>query len=447
MASPEVGASGPRGSCPSRRAARAWSSCTRWPRCTVVPVSAGRCWSAWGAASRGGHGCPGASTRICRRAGWPRRPRPVRVWKNRDWRTRCRPSRGRKDVWSASVRCWAWRGTWPGSRRKFSVGIDRVHEVSRRLVASLSSIVRGQDAAVRDLVIALLSGGHVLLEGPPGLGKTLLVRTLASLVRAEFRRIQFTPDLMPADVTGTTIFRPQTGEFEFQRGPLFTQLLLADEINRTPPKTQAALLEAMQERQVTLDGHTHALPEPFLVVATQNPIEYEGTYPLPEAQLDRFLMKVVVGYPDGAAEREILDAHAARLELTPRGAEDLTPVIDAEEIRELRDAASKTFVEESVLDYIAAICRASREHRSISLGASSRAMVLLLFAAKVGAAVEGRDFVRPDDVKSVAPAVLRHRLILRPESEVEGVGPDHVIRDLLQSVALPRGADDGPEQP
>ena len=320
------------------------------------------------------------------------------------------------------------------------MGIDNVHEAAVSLARGLKGVVRGQDEPVRELVIALLAGGHVLLEGPPGLGKTLLVRTLAGLLRADYKRIQFTPDLMPADVTGTTVFRPQTGEFLFVPGPVFTQILLADEINRTPPKTQAALLEAMQERQVTLDGRSHSLPDPFFVAATQNPVEYEGTYPLPEAQLDRFFMKIRIGYPNPAAEREILDAHASSLEFRPEAAASLEPVLSAVRIAELRRDAAAVFVEESVRDYIVRLVGASRAHRRVWLGASSRAAVALMFGAKASAACEGRDFVRPDDVKAAAPAILRHRLMLRPEAEVEGVGPDQVIADLLGSVEVPRGA-------
>jgi len=319
------------------------------------------------------------------------------------------------------------------------VEIEKVHEMSAALEQRLGTVVRGQGQPIRDLVVALLAGGHVLLEGPPGLGKTLLVRTIAGLLRADYKRIQFTPDLMPADVTGTTIFRPKTGEFQFMPGPLFTQVLLADEINRTPPKTQAALLEAMQERQVTLDGRSHALPELFLVVATQNPIEFEGTYPLPEAQLDRFFMKVSMSYPNEVAEREILKEHVASLELEPSAATGLEPILGSDDVLAMRSRAAGVFVEDSVQEYVVRIVRASRDHRRVTLGASSRAAVVLMFAAKAAAASSGRDFVRPDDVKTMALAVLRHRLILRPEVEVEGIGADQVIADLLGMVEVPRG--------
>jgi len=316
------------------------------------------------------------------------------------------------------------------------LSVTRIHDVAKRLESELASVVLGQKEASRQLVIALLAGGHVLLEGPPGLGKTLLVQTLARLLHAEFRRIQFTPDLMPADITGTTILRPDSREFRFQPGPIFTQILLADEINRTPPKTQAALLEAMQERQVTVDGTTHPLPASFFVAATQNPLEYEGTYPLPEAQLDRFFMKIAVGYPDADAERAILDVHAQSMRMVPPAAGSLAPVLDASELETLRAEAASVFVDGSVSDYIVRLVRSTREHRRVYLGASSRAAVMLLFASKTAAACEGREFVRPDDVKTIAAAVLRHRLILRPEAEVEGIGTDQVVTDLLASVEV-----------
>ena len=319
--------------------------------------------------------------------------------------------------------------------------VASVRDAADRIARGLGSVVLGQEAAVREVVIALLAGGHVLLEGPPGLGKTLLVRTLARLVRANFGRIQFTPDLMPSDVMGTSIFRPQSGDFRFSPGPIFTQILLADEINRTPPKTQAALLEAMQERQVTIDGTSHPLPEPFFVAATQNPVEYEGTYPLPEAQLDRFFMKIRIGYPDPAAERAILDAHADTLDYRPHPEVDVEPVLAADALGGLRRAVAGVRFDPLVRDYVIALIGATRTHRRVWLGASSRAAVALMFAAKAAAASEGRAFVRPDDVKVTATAVLRHRLILRPEADIEALGPDQVLADLLSSVEVPRGAE------
>jgi MoxR-like ATPase len=321
------------------------------------------------------------------------------------------------------------------------MSLEHVHDAAQNLRRGLDSVILGQTSATHELVVAIVSGGHVLLEGPPGLGKTLLARTLARLLDAEFRRIQFTPDLMPADVTGTTIFLPESGQFQFRAGPVFTEVLLADEINRTPPKTQAALLEAMQERQVTVDGESHELPGLFIVVATQNPVEYEGTYPLPEAQLDRFFMKIRLDYPDADSERGILDAHADSLELVPPATTRIRPVLNASEVVELRRTASDVFVEESVRDYILRVARTTREHRRVSLGASSRAAISLLFAAKAAAACEGREFVRPDDVKAIAPAVLRHRLVLRPDAEIEGLGTDQVIDELLAGVEVHSGGE------
>ena len=318
------------------------------------------------------------------------------------------------------------------------MNIENVTELAAGLEKELGAVVRGQAGPIRELVVALMAGGHVLVEGPPGIGKTLMVRAVAGLLECRFKRVQFTPDLMPADITGTSVFRPQTGAFEFMPGPLFTEILLADEINRTPPKTQAALLEAMQEQQVTLDGVSHALPPFFFVAATQNPLEYEGTYPLPEAQLDRFFMKIQIGYPERDKEREILDCHAETLELVPPAIRTLTPVATTAGLLALRDVIAATYVEESVREYIMNLVQASREHRRVAVGASSRAAVILLFAAKSLAACTGREFVRPDDVKEIAPAVLRHRLLLRPEAEVEGVDTDRVILDLLGSVDLPR---------
>ena len=300
---------------------------------------------------------------------------------------------------------------------------------------TLGRVVVGQEEAVEGLVVALLAGGHVLLEGVPGVAKTLLARSLAAALALSFRRVQFTPDLMPSDITGTRIYRPSKGEFELEKGPLFTEVLLADEINRAPPKTQAALLEAMQERQVTLDGERHDLGPLFTVVATQNPLEYEGTYPLPEAQTDRFLLKVVLTYPPRAEEVEILRRHVGGLRLEATAVE---PVCDAETLEAARSEVARLTVDETLLHYVVALAEASRSSPRIRLGTSPRASVALLSAARARAAIHGRDYVTPDDVKSIAPAVLRHRLLLRPEAEIEGLTVDDVVAGLLHEVEVPR---------
>src|SRR5919197_3542719 len=279
----------------------------------------------------------------------------------------------------------------------------------------LSKVIVGQEEVVEHVLVALLAEGHALLEGVPGTAKTLLVKTLARIVGADFSRIQFTPDLMPSDITGTNVFNTATASFSLRRGPVFTDILLADEINRTPPKTQAALLEAMQERQVSVEGEPRQLPDPFLVLATQNPIEYEGTYPLPEAQLDRFLLKVDVGYPDEDAEKAVL--RLRREGVAPATLADVRPAVSPEELREAQRDVDSTGVSDEVVDYVAAIVRRSRELPSVEVGASPRAAVHLLAAAKAHARLDERGFVTPDDVAESAPAVLRHRLVLRPEGE------------------------------
>ena len=294
--------------------------------------------------------------------------------------------------------------------------------------------VVGQDAAIDDILAALLARGHVLLEGVPGVAKTLLVRVLAAACGARFGRIQFTPDLMPADITGTSVLRE--GRFEFRAGPVFADLLLADEINRAPAKTQAALLEAMQERHVTVDGTRHALGERFTVVATQNPVEFEGTYPLPEAQLDRFLVKVRIGYPEGDAETAMLAAHA-RGDDPDRLVLDAAPVLAPERLDALRATCDRITVAPDVQAYIAAIVRATREDPALLLGASPRAAVSLLRVARAAALLEQRDFTTPDDVKATAPAALRHRLVLSPELDVDGRTTDDVIAGVLSRVAAP----------
>lgn len=311
-------------------------------------------------------------------------------------------------------------------------------ELSREVEAQLSRVIRGQEGVTRQLLACLLAQGHVLLEGVPGLAKTLLAKALAKVLGAESRRIQFTPDLMPSDITGVNVFNLHTGEFQLTLGPVFTNLLLADEINRTPPKTQAALLQAMEERQVNIDGVDHALPDLFFVMATQNPIEHEGTYPLPQAQLDRFLMKVVIDYPDEEHEVEILKLHHAGLDphhLTDR---DLSVVAGVAEVKECIRTIQRLTVEEGMLRYVAAIARATRRMPRVLLGASPRAAVALLTCAKAMAAMADRDFLVPDDVKQVCKPVLRHRLILQPEAELEGLTPDRLIDAGVSQVPVPR---------
>lgn len=313
-----------------------------------------------------------------------------------------------------------------------------IAQTLEQIQSELKKAVVGQEQVLEELLVALLAGGHVLLEGVPGLAKTLLVRSLAQVLGVEFKRIQFTPDLMPSDVVGTTVFNPKELTFQVKQGPIFTHLLLADEINRTPPKTQSALLEAMEERQVTLDGRPYPLPEPFMVFATQNPIEYEGTYPLPEAQLDRFLMKVRVSYPNAEAEREILERHYRGFRAQDLQRAGINRLLDAQGLIALRQAHRAITVEAKVLDYINAVIRATREWSSLAMGASPRGAVALLATAQSLALVRGRSFVVPDDVKEMALPVLRHRVLLRPEAEVEGVQADQVLGQILQSLPVPR---------
>ena len=316
--------------------------------------------------------------------------------------------------------------------------IETFARIFHDLRAALGRVVVGQEAAIEEVLVALFARGHVLIEGVPGLGKTLLVRALATAVPSQFRRIQFTPDLMPSDVTGSNVFDAREGAFRFVAGPVFAQILLADEINRAPAKTQAALLEAMQERQVTVDGHARVLPRPFLVLATQNPVESQGTYPLPEAQLDRFLFKVLIGYPDAAAERDILRLHMQGLDASDLGRSGLGAVVTADTVQQMHAIVDAVAVDDSVLDYVVRLVHATRSHRAVLLGASPRASVALLQAARVVAAASGRGFVVPDDVKDHAAAVLRHRVSLHPDAELEGLAADDVVQAILREAPVPR---------
>jgi MoxR-like ATPase len=307
-----------------------------------------------------------------------------------------------------------------------------------RLSAEIGKVVVGQHLAIAELLAALLAGGHALVEGVPGLAKTLLAKALARSLDLDFGRVQFTPDLMPSDILGTSVYRPDKGTFELRRGPIFTEVLLADEINRTPPKTQAALLEAMEERQVTLDGEPLPLPKTFFVIATQNPVEYEGTYPLPEAQTDRFLVKIRMGYPAEAEESEILRRAAAGLEVHDLEASGVGRVVSREELSDLRARTRTLPVAPKVQEYIARLVRRSRELPRTRLGASPRAGIGLLAVSRARAALLGSEWVTPEDVKAMAPAVLRHRLLLRPEAELEGVTPDDLVEELLETIEVPR---------
>jgi len=313
-----------------------------------------------------------------------------------------------------------------------------VQQVTDAITAEVHKAVVEQDETIENALAGLLADGHVLLEGVPGTAKTLLVRALAAAVGTDFKRIQFTPDLMPSDITGTRIFDQQASEFVFKPGPVFTGLLLADEINRTPPKTQAALLEAMQEHRVTVDGETHDLGDIFMVFATQNPIEFEGTYPLPEAQLDRFLLKIIVTYPSLEAEERIVRRYHQGFDANDLDTAGVRPVADAETILRCRRLISRVRVEDAMFRYITSLIAATRDHRQLVLGASPRASIALLQVGKALAAMRGRDYLIPDDVKAIAPATLRHRLLLRPEAEIEGSSADRVIESILGSLEVPR---------
>jgi MoxR-like ATPase len=315
---------------------------------------------------------------------------------------------------------------------------DAARESLTRVRLEVAKAVVGQDAAVSGLLVALVCGGHVLLEGVPGVAKTLLVRSLAAALSVGTKRVQFTPDLMPGDITGSMIYDSRAGELSFREGPLFTNLLLADEVNRTPPKTQSALLEAMEEGQVSADGQTRDLPRPFLVAATQNPVEYEGTYPLPEAQLDRFLLKVVMPLPDRDAELAILRRHADGFDPHDIAAAGVRAVAGPAEVAAAATAVRSVTVSPEVAGYVVDIARATRVSPSLSLGVSPRGATALMRTSRAWAWLQGRTFVTPDDVKALASATLAHRLGLRPEAELEGVAVTQVLQSALDSVAVPR---------
>ena len=316
---------------------------------------------------------------------------------------------------------------------------NSVGEILSSARAEVAKVIIGQQEVVDHSLIAVFTGNHILIEGVPGVAKTLLVRTLAKVLGAEFSRIQFTPDLMPSDITGTNIFNLQEGAFHLVKGPIFTSFLLADEINRAPAKTQSALLQAMQERQVTIDGVTHELPDSFTVFATQNPIEYEGTYPLPEAQKDRFLLRVEMDYPAESEEKQLARQSLGRK--TPEDildSDEVKPVLTRERIHEMQHALEAITVKEELVSYVVDIVRKSRDLDSIQVGAGPRATKALLLSSRAIAAIDGRDFVTPDDIRGMAYPVLSHRIVLRPEYEIEGVTISEAIQKLLEAVAVPR---------
>ena len=306
-------------------------------------------------------------------------------------------------------------------------------EIVNRIKKNIERVIRGKPEAVERILIGLLAGGHVLVEDVPGVGKTTLARALAKSIRGTFRRIQFTPDLLPSDILGVSVWREPCADFVFQPGPLFANIVLADEINRATPRTQSSLLEAMNDRQVTVDGKTHLLEAPFMVIATQNPVESAGTYPLPDSQVDRFLLRVVMGYPDRQAEIEVLFDQKTNHPL-----DAVEPVADSKEIAALQDAVRRVKVSEAIGGYVVSIAEATRRHERVHLGASPRASIALFRAAQARAMVRGRDFVIPDDVKGMALPVLRHRLLLDPETELDGKSSDDVLHRLVDTVAVPK---------
>jgi MoxR-like ATPase len=318
------------------------------------------------------------------------------------------------------------------------VDLELIAKLTGDIKAQVKKAVIGQDTAIDLLLVALLSDGHVLMEGVPGTAKTMIVRCFAASLSLDFGRVQFTPDLMPGDVIGTNLFNFNDNRFVLTKGPIFTQMLLADEINRTPPKTQAALLQAMQERTVTIDGEDHALDAGFMVVATQNPIEQQGTYPLPEAQLDRFLFKHIVDYPTRDDERAIVRQHGHKTTMSGPAAFSIEPVATIDQLQEVRRQVESVRLSDDLVDYVVDLIRASREHPGLSFGASPRAANMLASAARALAALSGRDYVIPDDVKYLAPPALRHRIVLSPASEIEGLDADSIVGDIIEQTPTPK---------
>ena len=307
-----------------------------------------------------------------------------------------------------------------------------IENLCRKIRDNVQKVMVGKDEVINLALVGVLCEGHILLEDVPGIGKTTLAKALAASLGCTFRRIQFTPDLLPSDVTGINWFNQKLQEFEFRPGPVITQIVLADEINRATPRTQSALLEAMQEQQVTIDGLTHLLPRPFLILATQNPIELEGTFPLPEAQIDRFLLRIIIGYPSQSEENSILERFRSSSQLP-----DLQPVTSSSEIIQLQNERRNIRVEDSVRDYIVRIARATRDHNEIQLGASPRATMALYHSAQAWAAIQGRDFVLPDDIKYMAPHVLTHRLMVSPQAQLRGRQPSQLVTDIVDSISVP----------
>lgn len=323
------------------------------------------------------------------------------------------------------------------STNEHSISLAQAADMVNQIKQNIAQVLIGQDTTIENVLTVLFSGGHVLLEGVPGLGKTLLVRALSKSLSIEFSRIQFTPDLMPSDVLGHSLYDMKTGEFTTKKGPAFTNILLADEINRAPAKTQSALLEVMQEQQITIDGYTHAIQSPFIVLATQNPLDQEGTYPLPEAELDRFMMKIELDYPDQSAEIELLklNTHAISNEAT---VDQLASVISQPQIEAIKNLAAGIVVDDKIFEYAVEIVRKTRQWHGVLHGAGVRASINIIKAAKVNAVMNGRDFVMPDDIKTVAPNILRHRIVLSAELELEGGNQNQVIRSIIESIEAPR---------